>query len=246
MLYLYGITDWPELPLPDMLGLNEGCILGLSFEEIGAVVSPCATANVAASVANIRRHEAVVEALMTDRSVVPVRFGAILDNECAVRRIIESHYAGFLSNLGRVRGRVELGLRVLWDDAQSGAGQGQSSPHDSPASPPENGRAYLLVRLEAEQRDRAQHERATAVAMKLHAPLARLAAESTKQLLVTPRMLMTAAYLVNVDQVACFQQVVADLSTAYPALRFLCTGPWPPYNFTMGSVLSTERNNTHV
>jgi len=246
MVYLYAVTDWPELPLPDIPGLDQARILGLSFGEIAAVVSPRATAIVPASIVNIRRHEAVVEALMTDRSVIPARFGAVLDDERAARRIIESHYTGFLSNLDRVRGRVELGLRVLWDGAQLGTGQDQVPSHGSTSSLPASGRAYLRTRLEAERREQAQQERAAAVANELHAPLARLSAESTQQLLVTPRMLMTAAYLVNTDRVASFRKMVADLSKAHPALRLLCTGPWPPYNFTMGSVLPTERNEAHV
>jgi hypothetical protein len=42
---------------------------------------------------------------------------------------------------------------------------------------------------------------------------------------------LTAAYLVERDRVATFQQEVEALSATYPALRFLCTGPWPTYNF---------------
>jgi hypothetical protein len=31
--------------------------------------------------------------------------------------------------------------------------------------------------------------------------------------------------------VTAFQDQVAGLAIAYPALSFFCTGPWPAYNF---------------
>ena len=74
----------------------------------------------------------------------------------------------------------------------------------------------------------------------LHTPLAQLAAESTRQVLVTPRLLLTAAYLVERDQVTAFQREVGGLSGAYPALRLLCTGPWPPYSFVTATVPSAD------
>jgi len=67
-------------------------------------------------------------------------------------------------------------------------------------------------------------------------PLAKLAVESIQQMLITPGLLLTAAYLVERNQVAAFRQAVEALSAAYPALRFLCTGPWPPYSFVTGAV----------
>jgi hypothetical protein len=96
-----------------------------------------------------------------------------------------------------------------------------------------SGRSYLLARLEEERQRRAWRQRAEALAEELHTPLAHLAVESTRQVLLTPRLLLTAAYLVERDQVAAFQQEVGALSAAYPALRFLCTGPWPAYNFVI-------------
>jgi len=62
-------------------------------------------------------------------------------------------------------------------------------------------------------------------------PLERLAVENTHQVLVTPRLLLKAAYLVDRERMAIFREEINNLSLAYPTLRFLCTGPWPPYNF---------------
>jgi hypothetical protein len=236
-MYLYAITDRPELPVPTEPGLEGTSLFSVTHQDIAAVVSPLATAQVPPTEDNVWQHEAVVEALMVDRAVLPVRFGTVLADEAAIRADLAAHYTDFVVNLDRVRGRVELGLRVLWiSDFRLPITQSQIEDRKPVLSGAEgseiaSGRAYLMARLEEERQVRAWRQRAEALAEELHTPLAQLATESTRQVLITPRLLLTAAYLVERDQVAAFRREVEVLSAAYPALRFLCTGPWPAYNF---------------
>jgi hypothetical protein len=177
---------------------------------------------------NLWRHEAIVEALMAARAVLPVRFGTVLADEATVQATLAAHYGDFVASLDRVRGRVELSLRVLWDDAPPSP---QPSPAGGGGSGRGRGRAYLMARLEEEHQRQAWRQRAEALAAELHTLLDRLAVESTRQVLVTSRLLLTAAYLVERDQVAAFRREVEVLNAAHPELRLLCTGPWPAYNF---------------
>jgi len=236
MIYLYAITDQPETPVPVELGLEGAPLLSLPYRDIAAVASNLSTTNVSLTEATLWRHEAIVEALMADRAVLPVRFGTVLTDEAAVQAVLAAHYADFVASLQRVRGRVELGLRVLWiSDFRVPIADCRSPNHKSKIenrkSKIGNGQAYLLARLEEERQRQAWRQRAEALAEEIHAPLVRLAAESTRQVLITPRLLLTAAYLVEQHQVAAFRCQVEALSAAYPELRFLCTGPWPAYNF---------------
>lgn len=227
MIYLYAITDRPGLPVPAELGLGGTSLFSLAYQDIAAVVSSLTTATVSPTEDNLWRHEAIVEALMADRTVLPMRFGTVLADESAVQAALAAHYTDFVASLDRVRGRVELGLRVLWEIAESEWQIADSSQRPSATS----GRAYLMARLEEERQRQAWLQRAEALAEEIHAPLDQLAMESTRQVLITPRLLLTAAYLVERDQVAAFRQKVESLSAAYPKLRLLCTGPWPAYNF---------------
>jgi hypothetical protein len=240
VMYLYAITDRSESPVPAEPGLEGTSLLSLAYRGIAAVVSPLVTTKVPPTEDNLWRHEAVVEALMADRAVLPVRFGTVLADEAAVQNVLVAHYADFVASLDRVRGRVELGLRVLWELADSEWQMADSSQRPSAIShqpSATSGRAYLMARLEEERQRRAWRRRAEALVEEIYAPLARLAAESTRQVLVTPRLLLTAAYLVDRGQVAAFRREVEALSAAYPALRFLCTGPWPAYSFVTTTVM---------
>jgi hypothetical protein len=90
----------------------------------------------------------------------------------------------------------------------------------------------MLARLGAERRRRETRERAERLGAALHEPLASRAAESTHRLLTRPQLLLSGAYLVNRERADEFRRCVEGLAKDHPALRILCTGPWPPYHFT--------------
>jgi hypothetical protein len=213
------------------VGLEGASLIGLAYQDIGAVASTLTVTEVPLTEANLWRHEAVVEALMADRTVLPMRFGTVLADEAAVQSVLAARYADFMTSLDRVRGRVELGLRVLWDF------EIQNSKFEIR---PGSGRAYLLARLEEDRQARARQLWAEALVAQIHIPLARLATESTRQVLAAPRSLLKAAYLVDRDRVAAFRREVEALSAANPTLRFLCTGPWPAYSFVTTTLVKRE------
>lgn len=231
MLYLYAITDHPESPLPPIRGLDVVVPVRLSCGEIAAVVSPVITSPPLPTETNLWRHEAVIETLMADRAVLPVRFGTTLPDEVAVQTALSARYADWVTALARVRGHVELGLRILWNDDFPITDRRAPTAQGGRSAVADSGRAYLLARLEEERQVRDWQQRAQALAMILHTPLARMAAESTCRVLLTPRLLLTAAYLVERSQIVRLRQAVETLGAAHPALSLLCTGPWPPYNF---------------
>jgi len=191
VIYLYAITDRPDAPLPAEAGLAGASLLRLPYQNIAAVASSTARAEVPPEEANIWRHEAVVEALMADRTVLPVRFGTMFADETAVQVVLAEHYADLVADLVQVRGHVELGVRVLWDD-----NDGQSppltekylSPMRGSEQPPGNGtgRAYLMARLQQEHQVQVWSDRAETLAAELHNTLAPLSTRSTSQVLITP------------------------------------------------------------
>jgi len=263
VIYLYAITDRPEVPLPALPGLGEEPLLSLVYREIAAVASlpaalrlaqvgRLATPNIAsvppATESNLWRHEAIVEALMGTRAVLPVSFGAVLADEAALQAILATRYTGFVTDLRRVSGRVELSVHVLGDgEWQMANGKWQMADSESQPSAISHqpsaisGHAYMLARLEAERSLQAWRQRAETLVAGIHAHLDRLADESTQLSLVTSHLLLKAAYLVPRERVTDFRQEVESLCLAYPHLRFLCTGPWPAYSFITNDEAATQR-----
>jgi len=207
VIELYAITDDPGPPLPDVAGLRL-----VPFDGLAAVYTPASDAEL--SPETLWRHEEVVEALMADRDVLPVRYGTRLEDEAAVAHAVGERRDELAAALDRVRGAVELSVRVV---------PAREAPRPPDHGETRSGADYLRVRALAEAgRSEAAHA--------LQEPLAALARASTEGR-PRPPELFRAAYLVERGAVDSFVAVVARLQGANPALAILCTGPWPPYSF---------------
>jgi gas vesicle protein GvpL/GvpF len=205
VIELYAITDYPGPPLPDVAPLK-----AVATKRLAAVCAPADSSEVSPD--SLWRHEEVVEALMKDRDLLPVRFGTRLSDELAAARAVGQRYDTLAVALAGVRGAVELSVRVV------DGGENASTPGDAGS-----GAEYMRARA----RSAVDRERATRL---VHEPLSILARASVQS---SPRgsELLRAAYLVDRLAVDGFVALVARLERANSTLRLLCTGPWPPYSF---------------
>jgi hypothetical protein len=207
VIELYAITDHPGPPLPDVPPLKAVPINGLA-----AVCAPASQSE--ASPETLWRHEELVEALMADRDLLPVRYGTRLEDEAAVARAVEGRHDELAAALDRVRGAVELSVRVVATPAREGA---------LAAVEASSGAEYLRLRAhEDARRDRTVHA--------IHEPLSALARASVQQR-PRPKELLRGAYLIEREAVERFAAEVARLQNLNAGLSILCTGPWPPYSF---------------
>ena len=166
-----------------------------------------------ASRAEVLAHERVLEAVMKRGPVLPLRFGIQLRSEAELEEVLRERRTELLRSIERVRGRVELGLRVLGGAAERPRGTRQS------------GRDYLLGRL-GEQR------RADRAARELHEPLAELGLASRLREHPAPPAILVGSYLVEEADVERFRARANALAAEQPDLQVFVTGPWPPYSFT--------------
>ncbi len=224
MVYVYAITDTVPATTDGRLGLFDRPIEVHTHDAITAVFSRHSKADtLTPSAQNVLRHERVVEAFMREGAVLPARFGTTFSDEGMLDATLARNHDRLGAGLAHVRGHVELGVRVLWDAPTS---SGRPATRQA-----ETGRAYMEARLAEERAGRERRRRAELLSDELHHPLARLSAGDSRRILPDPATLMAAAYLVPLPQCEAFRQRVHDLANAFPTLRILCTGPWPPYHF---------------
>ena len=138
------------------------------------------------------RHEALLEELMQERDLLPVRFGTLVADEHDAARAVAERSEELLAGLERVRGAVELALRVNPTEAE-------------PPGEAGTGRDYLRAKV-------ARLE----IARALHEPLAAIARDSDVQ---PGRELLRAAYLVDRDAVDDFVAAVRRPPAGPPAAR---------------------------
>src|SRR4051794_16983827 len=197
-VYLYGIA---ETGVPGLNGLDDAPIEAIHGAGLAALCSrheaPFAPA---ATAPQLFRHDAVLEAVMEHGPVLPARFGSVLAGDAAVRILLEEREETFRPALARVRGPVELGVRV-------------SGPDGEPAqpAPAANGTEYVQAKLAAQRIRRA-------LASELDIPLAPLSVEGVVRPSGRVASEVAAAYLVERARVEEFRRAVEVFADARPDL----------------------------
>ena len=113
-LYLYGIIDSSDQITDSIYGLEGSCVYNIPFCDIGAVVSQISQPIQNVTEGAVIEHEIVVEKLMVNSTVLPVRFGTIIDGRDSLLSMMQSYYKDFKDNLARLHNKLEFGIKVIW------------------------------------------------------------------------------------------------------------------------------------
>ena len=207
MIHVYGIVD--ELDsLPPVEGVDDAPLERRRVGGLELVVSEVPREEVTQEA--VLRHAEVVEALMgRSRAVLPAQFSRPFAGDEELASAVTAKAPELEERLQRVRGCVELGLRVV-------------APAAETVPEAESGAEYLRARLD-EERHRAE------LVAALDEPLARLSQDTAGG--AKGSNAFERAYLVREEEVSSFLETVRELEAAHPELSLACTGPWPPYSF---------------
>ena len=214
MLHLYGIVESPERC--SGTGLEGQPLTSIPCGEVAAIVSEhTRTVDSPPAHGALWQHESVLETLLEVGPVLPVRFGVRFADAEELRAKVEPRGAQFAAALARVRGRVELSVRLL----ACGDDEAPSLPeHAGP------GARYLLGRVE-ERRGAAR------TLDTVRSRLAPLAVAERSEILPRPGTPASAAFLVERAALEPFRNAARELQGDLDDVVLVCTGPWPPYNF---------------
>jgi hypothetical protein len=205
MIWVYAVCEQAELPLAGAAGLDGAPMEAIAEGPLLAVSSRHERVSGEPTLDALWAHEGVVEALMAQRAVLPMRFGTRFPDTGGVQAALADRREALLDALIRVRGRVELAVRAVQPVPETAAG---------------SGREYLHAKLIGERSMVALHE-----------PLAALAVAARRWPKRAPGELLRAAYLVEQPAVGRFRGAVERLQREHPEAALLCTGPWPAYSF---------------
>jgi hypothetical protein len=217
MVYAYAIAESLR-EAPEEAGLDGAPLRVVAADGLAAVVSDRGDAQLTVSEDALWAHERIVERLMEERAVLPMRFGSVLAGDDAVEAMLSSRRAELTEGLHRVRGAVELGVRIAWDEDAGGR------PPDAAAGP---GTAYLMGLARGRRR-------AGELAERVDRCVTGLARARVQRLLAASSLPVSAAYLVDRANVDAFRARIAELGSELSGMDVVCTGPWPPYSFAEG------------
>jgi hypothetical protein len=213
VIWVYAVCERPELPLPGVRGLARAPLEAIAEGPLLAVLSRHGQPPDEPALDALWAHERVVESLMAQRAVLPMRFGTRPPSADALPEVLARRRDALLEALDRVRGRVELALRVM----KAAGGPTAAPPRAA------SGAEYLRARLAGARTLAALHE-----------PLAALSVAARRWPQRSPEELLHTSYLVDEPAVATFRSAVQSLQRTHPQAALLCTGPWPAYSFVEG------------
>lgn len=193
----------------------------VSAIETGGLVAWVSTVDAApnTSLEQVRRHNEVVESACAEQTALPVRFGQWFPDRAALDALVLERRDSLTAALRRVAGAMEMGVRVVETAV--------------PAGPPDRstGRAYLESLARREAATSAARERGEAVAEEVRRWLGELVRDERVRPLGTAEGLVVIAHLVDRHDIGNYTARVRGLSERHRDLRFLTSGPWPPYGF---------------
>ncbi len=235
MKYVYGIIAVDELKSWFDQAAEKWGVELIRQGNIAAVVREIDTRTVQVSHESVLQHEAVIEMGMKEQTVLPVRFGSILRDSYEVSELLSKHYLRLQELLGELAGKVEMGLRILFSPRKQPMTNEDEPVYQSKkplVSGINTGKQYLMEKW---QYYRAQHKLETneqKVMQEIHEALKPLAVKWRLRKQYTSALLFSAAYLVEITNVESFTAKCKLLTEQFPEVKFLYSGPWPPYNFT--------------
>lgn len=221
---------------PGLTGFGGATLSLVPWGALAAAICRMDPGGIQPTTEYVLHHAAIVEELRQRGSVLPVRFGTVLPDADAVVGALAKHSTVLEAEMARLGDKVELGLTVLWNqslgnDEENGGGDDGAPAAGQVTKVQGAGARYLQARLAKHRREAAAQERAKALARDLDSVLSPYVLEHRCAILPTPRLPVRAAYLLDPARVQGFQETFEELRRIHPDLRFLLSGPWPPYSF---------------
>lgn len=217
----------------EAIGGPEHPVRILSFGDLAAVVSDAPARRLEVRRNLLLAHEAVNTEAMERGDIIPLSFGTIArDDKEVVEKLLKASSDDLRQQLEAVQGCVELDLKVLWNQerlfqeivAEHGRIRALRS---AVASAPVHERIEM-GQLTSEVIAGKSDQEAQAILDELEP----LAVEVQLNRLLTDRMVLNAAFLVEKSRLAEFDKQVNDLAlTEDGRLIFRYAGPAPPYHF---------------
>jgi hypothetical protein len=236
-LYVYCLGDeLSGVAFEGLSGVGGARVRLLGLGRLAAVVSDAGGEAVAVTEESLLAHNRVNAAALAVSTPLPFRFGTRTAPE-HLAEYAASNEAALADALARVRGRVEMGAKLMekaQGSGQKAEGGGRKSEAEGEEAPAAVGRgtAFLLKKRREVLGEEEARVRAEGLAAWLAAGVAGLARESAVRLSPSEAIVVRAAHLVERARVAEYRERLRELGEGRTGLRLLTSGPWPPYSFS--------------
>ena len=235
--YIYGIIEESKPMKFSFLGVGDTEVYTINHRELAAVVSDTALEEIDPTRKDVRAHTVVQDELLKNYTLLPMSFGMIADSKDDVLKLLEKNYQGLSRELVRLADKVEVELKVYWDqeamikELQGGSEDltklkakinGASSPIVAQRLLVEAGKLVERIVLDWKAR----------YADRVYTVLKGLSIDARLNNPLGVKNVLNASFLIERARESDFQKEVFKLDSQYQGkVNFKYVGPLAPYNF---------------
>jgi hypothetical protein len=226
-LHLYCLLPSDMPPAAGISGIAGAAVEAVHCDALACWITrhdvrPAATTD------SVRAHNAVVTAAMSPRvTPVPLRFGQWLADAGAVCSSIGKNAPHWLDLLHRFAGHAEYGVRI----ARTGLADAPQTARDVHPGHEHTGREYMTLLARRHAATAGWKADAARIAADLLATAGAAVSDSRIELPGGADEMVSLALLIPAARAAEYHESLGGFRSQRRELRFLCTGPWPPYSF---------------
>ncbi len=240
--YIYGFVDSNKAATLGPHGIEEKEVYFFPYGDIAAVVSEYHNKQFdllpkETLLRNLAVYQAVVEKVMKDSQIIPVKFGTTVEEEEELKRILGMGCAQIASKLKEMKNKIELDVAALWSDLKAVLREiGEKDEQiirlkqEAASMPPDKVLQFKINvgKLVKESMDKRKEECASLI----RDVLKREAEDYCDHPIMDDSMIMNTAFLICTEKQEVFEEKVTQLDRHYQdRIKFRIIGPVPPYSF---------------
>ena len=112
--YLYGIINSENKKSFGNIGVGNGEIYSVQFEDVGAVVSDVFE-NCKIGIEEVKIHDEALRKIMQPQAVIPMSFGIVAKDEEEIRNILKRARMKLKKTLEKVDNKLQINVKISWD-----------------------------------------------------------------------------------------------------------------------------------
>lgn len=231
---------------PIGIGGRDDKVNTIGADDLAMVISSHPLTKLVVNRENILAHEKIIEEVMKEFTVLPVRFCTIASSTDEIRSLLFKRYREFKNLLRDMDHKVELGVKGFWKD-MDGIFK-EIAEEDK-----EIKRVKRRLKKDAEQKDiqakvglgklveAALKSKKDGEAEKIVDALKASAFDYKLSSTTGDEMFINASFLVSKGREKEFDNIMEELGEMYKdRMKFLYVGPLPPYNFVNVTIYQEE------
>jgi hypothetical protein len=244
-IYIYGVINSNEKKKFSPINKTNACeFYTIPFQDIACVVSDYPEDSLyhrikEEVVKELVSHQTVIERIMKEHTIVPVKFGTLLENRNEVRKVLEKGYFEFKQRLKEIDKKIELDLAAMWNDLNSVIKKISEEDEEirkfkeEIAKKPPKDSFQDRIKIGSMINDSLDKRREELQKEMLEFLKSKVKIEgSKKHETMYDRIVLNCAFLLDKNREHEFDKALSRLNEMFEdRVNFRCIGPLPPYSF---------------